>query len=195
MITYGPEFSPRGSRPATDFILIHCSATPNSRATPAEAIVRYHMERLGWRSCGYHVVIERDGTAVEALAPTAIGAHSRGLNGRAFGICLIGGLDDAGKPDAGYSAAQWEALAREVAMAKRVWPDAVVLGHRDAIARGLTSDRPKACPCFDAVAWWAETDAAPLADAMVPPPEPDGEKLRLDRPLTIEAATVVIRPR
>ncbi len=194
MIRYGPDFAPRGHRPTTDIILIHCSATPNSRSTPAEAIVRYHMERLGWRSCGYHVVIERDGTAVETLAPGAIGAHSRGLNGRAFGICLIGGLDDQGRPDAGYSAAQWETLAREVGVAKQVWPAAAVMGHRDAIARGLTSDGPKACPCFDAVAWWAET-MRDAAEEDTPPPEPDGDKLRLDRPLTIDAATVVIQPR
>ena len=192
-IEYGPDFNPRGGRTATEFILLHCSATPNSRNTPAEAIVRYHMDTLGWRSCGYHLVIERSGAAVETLAPEAIGAHARGLNGRSFGICLIGGLDDEGCPDAGYTAAQWEALAQSVGHAKRVWPDAEVMGHRDAIARGLAGDPPKACPCFDAVAWWRGV-AEEIADND-PGPAPDGEKLRLDRPLTIQSATVLIQTR
>ena len=174
-IRYGPDFNPRGDRPATDIILIHCSATQNSRATPAEAIVRYHMERLGWQSCGYHVVIERDGTAVETLAPTAIGAHSRGLNGRAFGICLIGGLDDRGRPEAAYTAAQWQALERVVRAALGRWPASEVMGHRDAIARDLTSDGPKACPCFDAIPWWETVSNPPRPTDDVP----DSRRLRL----------------
>ena len=154
-IIYGPDFAPRGLRTATDYLVVHCSAGhPDAKA---EAVVRFHMEVRGWRSCGYHAVIERDGTVVQTLHPDAIGAHigdvKRVGNGRAYGVCLGGGVElPSMKPVNNYTLEQMNSLGEHLLTMKDRYPGAVVTGHRDLIRRFGAS--PKACPCFDVEPWW-----------------------------------------
>ena len=155
MIQYGPTFAPRGLRPATDFLVVHCSAGHPS--AKAEAIVRFHMGIRGWRSCGYHAVIEQDGTLVPTLHPDAIGAHIGDVklvgNRRAYGVCLVGGVDLPSMIAVNnYTPAQMRRLADHLCALTGRYPDAVVTGHRDLIRRFDAS--PKACPCFDVEPWW-----------------------------------------
>lgn len=133
-------------RTRTELIVIHCSATKPAMDIGANEIRRWHKDR-GWRDIGYHTVIRRDGTVEGGRPLDTVGAHAKGHNDRSVGICLVGGLDDAGKPDCNFTAAQWSALEGEVRDLLDSYPGAQVLGHRDL------SD--KACPCFDASAWWA----------------------------------------
>lgn len=82
-----------------------------------------------------------------------VGAHVEGYNSRAVGLCLVGGITRDGKPENNFTLEQWQSLERLVKELKVRYPNAEVLGHRDF--PGVN----KACPCFDAKAWWKQVTA------------------------------------
>lgn len=134
-------------------IFIHCSATPPSRDIGAAEIRAWHIAR-GWADNGYHYVIRRNGITEpgrdldgDGDVEDETGAHVYGHNRGTLGICLIGGTDAAGRPDCNFTRQQWAAAERLVAGILQRHPGAEVLGHRD-------TDAGKACPTFDAAAWW-----------------------------------------
>lgn len=127
-------------------IVIHCAATPPDMDIGAPEIRQWHLER-GWDDIGYHYVIKRGGGVDFGRARDRSGAHVRGHNLDSIGICLVGGLNEARKPDANYTRKQLSALERIVNDLLREYPGAEVMGHRDL-------DPGKDCPCFDAGAWW-----------------------------------------
>ena len=134
-------------RKATDFIVIHCSATRGIQDVGAKDIRKWHMAK-GWKDIGYHLVIRRDGTVEKGRALDEIGSHVQGRNARSVGVCMVGGLDNkTWQPSNNFTAAQWAALKTTVAMLVKRYPGAKVLGHRDF--PGVA----KACPCFDAKPW------------------------------------------
>ncbi len=57
-----------------------------------EIIDEYH-KSLGWGSCGYNYVIEKDGRVRQGRKDNEIGAHTIGYNDRSIGICLSGNFD------------------------------------------------------------------------------------------------------
>ena len=65
------------------------------------------------------------------------------------GICMVGGVDAANKPENNYTEAQFKTLAELVGLLAARYKGAKVVGHRDF--PGVA----KACPCFDAQQWWA----------------------------------------
>lgn len=130
------------------FIVLHCSASPPSAKVNAATIDRWHRER-GFRKIGYHFVINRDGKVETGREQFEIGAHAENYNAVSVGICLVGGVNDKNEPEDNFTQAQWKALERVVRQQTNVFPQAKVLGHRD-----LPNVR-KACPSFDAKAWWA----------------------------------------
>ena len=84
-------------RQDTDYIIIHCSATPPSMDVGAKEIDKWHRQR-GWRKIGYHYVITRDGDIQEGRELDEIGAHCRGLNSTSVGVCLVGGVNGKANP-------------------------------------------------------------------------------------------------
>jgi N-acetyl-anhydromuramyl-L-alanine amidase AmpD len=76
-------------------------------------------------------------------ATTEVGAHVSGHNAGNLGICLVGGLDEAGKPEDNFTPEQFGALIDLLEELLQQFPDAQVLGHRD------WPNVKKACPCFD----------------------------------------------
>jgi N-acetyl-anhydromuramyl-L-alanine amidase AmpD len=136
-------------RTFTDYIAIHCSATPPSYDIGAEEIRLWHVRDNGWSDIGYHFVIRRDGTLQAGRALEDVGAHVRGYNSVSVGICMVGGINQAGEPEDNFTDAQWSMLySLTVALVLR-YPKATVMGHRDFT--GVT----KACPSFDVMPWWA----------------------------------------
>lgn len=134
-------------------LIIHCSATRPAMDIGAEEIRGWHVNGNGWADIGYHYVIrrngiietgrdvDRDGDILEE-----VGAHAYGFNRDSVGICLVGGVDENGKPDANYTRKQWESLGALVdGLVDELGPIKVI-GHRD-----VTSG--KSCPCFDVLAW------------------------------------------
>lgn len=88
-------------------IILHHSATDDGEFVDQKAIAKYHYEVKGWRqggpnTGGYHYYIERvNGTykIIPGRPETMDGAHTRGRNDKAIGICLIGNFDFAPPPD------------------------------------------------------------------------------------------------
>lgn len=81
-------------------IVVHCS---DLEFGTTEGIRRYHTETKGWKDIGYHYVIENgrasskniirvsgDGKIECGRDERTDGAHSRGMNSVALGVCLVG---------------------------------------------------------------------------------------------------------
>jgi N-acetyl-anhydromuramyl-L-alanine amidase AmpD len=132
------------------FLVVHCSATKPSMDIGAKEIDRWHREK-GWLGIGYHYVIRRDGTVEKGRPDSRSGAHAAGYNSISLGICLVGGLDEKGKPQQNFTEAQYDSLRDLLWELLGVFDRAEILGHRDL------PNVNKDCPCFDVKAWWYET--------------------------------------
>lgn len=139
------EYVPRLT---TDFIAVHCAATPPDADIGAAEIRKWHMAPpLSWDDIGYHLVIRRNGL-VEAGRPLdAAGSHVKGFNSRALGVCLVGGVDDAGKAADNFMPSQMRSLLDTLRFLRRYAPGARIQGHRDF------PDVKKDCPSFDVRQW------------------------------------------
>ncbi len=124
-------------------IVIHCSASRCDRDFPFEALDRYHRS-LGWKGCGYHYYVTRDGRIHVGRRESEVGAHAGPkYNRHSIGICYEGGLNPQNQPADTRTEAQIRAMHSLVADLRRRYPGAEVLGHRDL--PGVH----KACPCYD----------------------------------------------
>ncbi len=132
-----------------NFIVIHCSATRADKDFTVDDIRTWHKAN-GWTDVGYHYVIRLDGAVEPGRPEDKVGAHVAGFNAGSIGICYVGGYDLQGRPADTRTPAQVEAMTRLVVDLLTRYPGAEVLGHRDF------PDVNKACPCFDAHAWWSE---------------------------------------
>lgn len=140
-----------------DEIIVHCSATKpewmsgTTAAAKVREITRWHTDPpRNWSDIGYHVVIDRDGTIAPGRSLQREGAHAKGHNANTIGICLIGGHGSsaADRPEDHYTPAQMRALKREIDRLNNQFGLAMkVNGHNRYAA--------KACPGFDAAAWWS----------------------------------------
>ena len=134
------------SRKATDFIVVHCSASQPNPATDAKVIDRWHRQR-GFLMIGYHFVIKTDGVVEVGRDEDAIGAHVEGYNANSIGICMVGGVDKEGKSVNNFSEAQFKSLSEILKKFKAKYPKAIIQGHRDF--KGVKKD----CPCFIVKDW------------------------------------------
>ena len=140
-------------RKITDIIAIHCSATPPSMDHVNEDEIRqWHLDK-GWSDAGYNIVIPRKPLSsihnyIEIARPLdAQGAHVRGYNHRALGICLVGGVNEDDFPEDNFLPEQWDALRVSCTFALNyASPGAVLAGHTQLIRPG---EIQKACPSFD----------------------------------------------
>ena len=125
-----------------DYIIIHCSATPEGAELTPDMLDELHRSR-GFSGTGYHYYIRRNGTVLETRPIPQIGAHARGFNNHSIGICYEGGLDARGNPADTRTLEQRTVLRTLVTQLRRKFPFAQVCGHRDL------PDVHKDCPCFD----------------------------------------------
>lgn len=132
-------------RSRTDFIILHCSATPPNMDIGRSEIDKWHKDR-GWAGIGYHYVIRRDGTVEDGRPLDEVGAHVQGHNNNSVGVCLVGGVDGSNSPQDNFTDAQWASLTMLVEALLETFPNAQVKGHRDFDSR-------KACPSFDVAKW------------------------------------------
>lgn len=146
-------------RRRTDYIVIHCSATPPTSDIGADEINNWH-EKRGWDGIGYAAVIRRDGTIEFGRHFDAVGAHVKGQNYRSVGICLVGGVNSKHEPEDNFTDPQMISLVYVVNVMVLAYPNAEVLGHRD-LSPDLDGDGIierhewlKDCPCFDVREWW-----------------------------------------
>lgn len=123
-----------------NYIVVHCSDSPQGRGDTAATIHKWHVER-GWSGIGYHYVVLEDGTVERGRPHYWTGAHVKNHNSDSLGICLIG--RDS------FTEEQFLALRGLINLLKLSYPRAEVLGHRDL-------DGNKSCPNFDVKEWWAK---------------------------------------
>lgn len=135
------QFKPRQS---TDAIFVHCSATKATQDVGVREIRQWHKEQ-GWLDVGYHYIIRRDGTIEAGRDEGSVGSHARGYNSTSVGVCLVGGIDSKGKPEANFTEAQMESLRSLLGELKERYPDAAIMAHHDVA--------PKACPSFNLQHW------------------------------------------
>jgi N-acetylmuramoyl-L-alanine amidase len=125
-------------------IVVHCSAT--GQDAKVEAIQRYWKQNLGWKSPGYHYIIEADGKETQLLTIAQPSNGVKGWNKSIINICYIGGVDKLGKPIDNRTDAQKRQLMTRLKALKTMFPNAVIQGHKDF------PNVAKACPCFNAKA-------------------------------------------
>lgn len=137
-------------------IIIHCSYTKKSQDIGAAEIRAWHTDPKpkgnGWRDIGYHYVIRRNGAVENGRDEAMQGSHVAGHNTDSIGICLVGGMNDAGIADSNFTFLQFKALHKLVGTMKKRYASAAIIGHRDIKGSG------KSCPVFDAAAFFATGD-------------------------------------
>lgn len=147
-------------RSKTDFLVIHCSASPPKLDVGVREIRQWHLAR-GFSDIGYHFVIRRNGRVETGRAEDMVGSHVQGHNANSLGICMVGGVDARQRPQDNFTAEQWASLQTVLMRLTAKYPGATILGHRDF--PGVH----KACPCFDAIKW-AQGLGLPAAKRMRP---------------------------
>ena len=134
-----------------DELIIHCAATPNGKNFTIADIDDWHKERGFQRSAafvgvsdytykhvGYHIVIDLYGNIQNGRKFDETGAHARGHNSRAIGICLIG-TDK-------FTIEQWDTLKYFVESVLNRFPDIKIAGHNEI--------SNKICPGFNVQKWF-----------------------------------------
>lgn len=124
-------------------IIIHCSAVKPLQQSGVREIDGWHRAK-GWKSCGYHYVVRRDGTVETGRPLEMIGAHCKDRNRHSIGICYEGGLDAEGRPADTRTEAQKKALRELLQQLHAQFPRAIIAGHN-------VFNPMKACPCFNAM--------------------------------------------
>ena len=124
-------------------IVIHCTATPQS-AKP-QSIINYWKKNLGWKSPGYHRLIEADGTIHELSNFEFPTNGVAGHNADSIHISYIGGVDSKNIPLDNRTVEQRCAILHCIEEARKLYPNARILGHRDF------PKVAKSCPSFDAI--------------------------------------------
>ena len=159
-------------------IVCHYSATYEDQDIGAREIDAMHRAR-GFSRIGYHWVIRLDGTVEDGRPETVAGAHVRGQNAGAIGVCTVGGLRRATGEQVGHDTRTSRQRGAQLALIRGIlgrYPGAPILGHRDLAATQ--------CPAYDVARWWAEATEGPPADAPIRPPVQTHPFLRRGSPET-----------
>ena len=125
------------------FLIIHCSATPDTDNIGASEIHKMHLG-FGWDGIGYHKVIRRDGQVENGRPEFWVGAHVKGINDKSLGVCLIGNIN--------FTNDQFLSLKKIIQGWRIKYPLEDILGHCDAIKTDKT------CPNFNVSEWCKQND-------------------------------------
>lgn len=142
------------------YLVIHCTATPEGREVSAADIRRWHTSPApagrGWKQVGYTDLFHLDGRVERLVAnnedanvdPWEITNGVAGYNSVSRHVVYAGGCDAGMKPKDTRTAAQKEALRKYVLDFHARHPAVKIVGHNQLAA--------KACPSFDVAAWLLE---------------------------------------
>lgn len=142
------------------YLVIHCTATPEGREVSAADIRRWHTSPApagrGWKQVGYTDLFHLDGRVERLVAnnedanvdPWEITNGAAGYNSVSRHVVYAGGCDAGMKPKDTRTAAQKAALRKYVLDFHARHPAVKIVGHNQLAA--------KACPSFDVAAWLLE---------------------------------------
>lgn len=141
--------SPYKSKRRIDYIIIHCSDTPEGRNDTINDIRRWHTTPKprgnGWNDIGYNLVVHLDGSIHIGRDINKVGAHCEGYNANSIGICYVGGKSADMKLNKDTRTPQQKAsLVKLLKELRALYPNAKIVGHKDLDKKGKT------CPNFDA---------------------------------------------
>lgn len=123
------------------YLVLHCTAGPATQTT--KAIKDYWKNNLGWKSVGYHYLINADGTIEQLAQESEITNGVAGFNSVTVNISYKGGVDAANKPKDTRTPQQKESILKLLKELRKRYPKAIIQGHKDFGAK-------KACPSFEA---------------------------------------------
>jgi N-acetylmuramoyl-L-alanine amidase len=123
------------------YIAIHCTAGPATQTT--KAIKDYWKNNLGWKSVGYHYLINADGKIEQLAQESEITNGVAGFNSVIINISYKGGVDANNKPKDTRTPQQKESILKLLKELRKRYPKAIIQGHKDFGAK-------KACPSFEA---------------------------------------------
>jgi len=124
------------------YIAVHCTAGPATQTT--KAIKDYWRNNLGWKSVGYHYLINADGTIEQLADESQITNGVAGFNSVAVHISYKGGVDSNNKPKDTRTTQQKESILKLLKELRKRYPKAIIQGHKDF------PNVKKACPSFEA---------------------------------------------
>lgn len=137
------------------YLAVHCTASPQTQKV--SDIQHYWKVALGWKTPGYHVIVEPDGTAHELLPIEKVSNGVKGFNASSIHISYIGGVTGAMKPVDNRTPEQKATIRKYLKKWRALFPKAKIQGHRDfspdknGNGRIDAWERIKECPCFDAI--------------------------------------------
>jgi len=143
-------------RALKDLLVVHCSGTCPQTDIDADELRRRCAQR-GYLVVDHHYIIRRDGSIQSVVPESASVGGQDSSERRTINLCLIGGADRDGQPQANFSRAQYDALRALLAILKRRYSDAGIIGHRDLAPTVPCNEHtgPGACPSFDVQRWWS----------------------------------------
>lgn len=146
------------------YIAIHCSAGFGKRAS-----IEAFWKSKGWKSPGYHILIDTDGTIHNLLPFAATSNGVLGFNNETINICYIGGVENIGTTKKPIWKAKDTRTEAQITAIKTCINEAqhwlkqngntnkiIIQGHRDFSPdlnkNGIIEswERIKECPSFDA---------------------------------------------
>lgn len=145
-----------------NFLVVHCTATPEGRHTTKDDIIRWHtnpkhLGGRGWNRPGYADMVYLDGALVNVIPFDTddyvdlweISNGVAGLNGNSRHIVYVGGMDENNQhPKDTRTDAQTDTLEVYIKYTIKRHPEIQVLGHNEA-----PNANGKACPSFSVSAW------------------------------------------
>lgn len=125
------------------YLVVHCTATKEGADFTAKDIDGWHKNQ-GWSEIGYNYVVRLNGVVELGRDVDKIPAQVKGYNSNAIGVVYVGGIDEKGNPKDTRTPKQKEALLKLLKELKKLYPKAIIQGHRDF------PKVAKACPSFNA---------------------------------------------
>lgn len=136
------------------YLVLHCTASAPQFRFTKESLLRFFREERGWSRPGYRDFIDKEGKLHNLrpydgdgiLQPDEITYGAKGFNSVSIHVAYDGGIDSHLSPKDTRTEAQKAALGAYVGIIKTIYPNIIVVGHRDL--PGVQ----KACPSFDVIA-------------------------------------------
>ncbi|WP_207426006.1 peptidoglycan-binding domain-containing protein [Pedobacter sp. SYSU D00535] len=172
------------------YIVLHCTAGPQNQKI--EDILSYWKNSLGWKNPGYHYILRPDGIAVNLFPIDKVANGVAGFNKEAIHISYIGGIDKKGQPIDNRTPEQKATQIELITKFKKIFPNAVVLGHRDFSTdqngNGIIEkwEWIKSCPSFDVRSWMEAINYEKFA-------RPSGIVYKLNYPLIKDSKVLEIQ--
>ena len=125
------------------YLVIHCTATPEGREVSAADIRRWHTSPApagrGWKQVGYTDLFHLDGRVERLVAnnedanvdPWEITNGAKGYNSVSRHVVYAGGCDSKMNPKDTRTAAQLKAMEAYVKDFHRRFPDVRIIGHNE----------------------------------------------------------------